>query len=69
MTVSLKQGWQAIQVEVAAFVLKSKVKEQLAGIVNEAIAVHATVLLTLEVDSFFQARCQPGTDGFRVVVA
>ena len=53
MPISLEQGWQAVQVEIAASVLVPQVQEQLAGIVDEAVAVHAYVLLALEVDSLF----------------
>jgi hypothetical protein len=53
MSISLEQRRQALQVEIAASVLVPQVKQQLAGIVNEPVAVHADILLTFEVYSFF----------------
>lgn len=54
--------------DVAAFDIVNHIKQQRCGIIEEPVTVHATVLLTVKVYSFFEARCQPGADGLCVII-
>lgn len=66
--ISLQRCRQVVVSDIAALNFMYHVEQQACGIVKEPVAIHAAVLLTVEVYSVFETRCQPGADGLRVIV-